>query len=306
MNPTTSVSLTLTQKITELCLSLPELIFLIGDDSFILDTAEVFTKLGHFCHPLVIIVFADSPEAVRDKIVARLPILHPDTQKKEQETIRHLTGISDACLPLPAITFKKLTDLTISPIQNTKYAVIIDRNHLDQTKFISSKTSILTEEITDIGETDQTEFIAQAVHSRYAHKHHKPIHWNELTPTQQDQNICQAAHHLIKFAILGYRICPGEDPKKWNQLQQQLTTEGISFLAELEHNRWWAVMLANGWHLNERRDDQQMLHPDMIPYSCLNQEAKQKDIDAFESIQMIYQKTGYHPEKYKPKTNSEN
>jgi hypothetical protein len=44
----------------------------------------------------------------------------------------------------------------------------------------------------------------------------------------------------------------------------------------MEHNRWWADRALDGWTLGPRNDANKV-HPNMVPYEELDEEAKQKD-----------------------------
>ena len=48
-------------------------------------------------------------------------------------------------------------------------------------------------------------------------------------------------------------------------------------LAENTHDLWAAQRLAEGWSYGERRDDQQKLHPCLVPYEQLPESEKEYD-----------------------------
>ena len=54
--------------------------------------------------------------------------------------------------------------------------------------------------------------------------------------------------------------------------------QGLSeLLAANTHDLWAAQRLAEGWSYGERRDDQQKLHPCLIPYQQLPESEKEYD-----------------------------
>jgi hypothetical protein len=54
--------------------------------------------------------------------------------------------------------------------------------------------------------------------------------------------------------------------------------QGLSdLLAANTHDLWAAQRLAEGWSYGERRDDQQKLHPCLVPYEQLPESEKEYD-----------------------------
>ena len=66
---------------------------------------------------------------------------------------------------------------------------------------------------------------------------------------------------------------------------ERLMEKGVSVetLAELEHIRWCRYHYLNNWKYGKERDDVKRLHPDLIPFSELSEDAVRKDIEAIKS-----------------------
>ena len=59
----------------------------------------------------------------------------------------------------------------------------------------------------------------------------------------------------------------------------EMTTGEIETLAEVAHARWMAARSLAGWTFGDKRDNDRLLHPDLIPYADLDEAGKQKDRD---------------------------
>ena len=66
---------------------------------------------------------------------------------------------------------------------------------------------------------------------------------------------------------------------------ERLMEKGVKFetLAELEHIRWCRYHYLNNWKYGKERDDVKRLHPDLIPFGELSEDAVRKDIEAIKS-----------------------
>lgn len=263
-----------------MCISLPKSITLEENECSTMENIVCLIKLAHFNKdtPLKIHICSFSINSMENILFSEIPILKQEHMINEYAMIERITGYSCLQLPLPIIDITSNKNLKTS-----------DTNEV----FIGNKNTGLNDNNSQLLNI----FIEKSLNERYARKHGVDLKWNDLTPTQKDQNIYQAAHHIIKFATLGYNIVRGRDDDKWSEFLSGLTDMKIMSLAKMEHNRWWAVMLANGWHVGDVRDNNAMTHPDMIPFECLDEDGIQIDIDAFENIIEVYRELEYYPEK---------
>ena len=58
----------------------------------------------------------------------------------------------------------------------------------------------------------------------------------------------------------------------------------MELLAQLEHRRWMADKHLAGYSYGEVRDEDRMLHPDLVPWEQLTEADKEKDRDNIRQI----------------------
>ncbi len=66
----------------------------------------------------------------------------------------------------------------------------------------------------------------------------------------------------------------------------------LELLAEMEHRRWNAEMLLNGWIYGEVRNEALKIHDNIIPYSKLEDPIKKYDREAVQNIPLILASVG--------------
>jgi len=66
-----------------------------------------------------------------------------------------------------------------------------------------------------------------------------------------------------------------------------LGTGFVEELAEMEHNRWMAERLMDGWRWGVERDNMKKFHPDILPYQQLRESVKELDRNVVEQIAML-------------------
>jgi hypothetical protein len=72
-----------------------------------------------------------------------------------------------------------------------------------------------------------------------------------------------------------------------------LQSEQLELLARMEHDRWWADRVLDGWTLNELRDNKRKYHPNLVPYDELTEPIKQLDRDSVLQMVEILNSEGY-------------
>lgn len=89
---------------------------------------------------------------------------------------------------------------------------------------------------------------------------------------------------------LGYRIVPTENLGSMRAVKN-FSIEEIEYLAYLEHERWVKERVSNGWIYGKARDDERRIHPDILPYDQLSEDAKEYDrLFAYKLIDILASK----------------
>jgi len=106
--------------------------------------------------------------------------------------------------------------------------------------------------------------------------------WAELPPHKKRANQNAAAHLDVKLRIAGCRLLDLEAPEPAVAFPPDAQT--MEILAQLEHRRWMADKYLAGYTLGKRRDDDRMLHPDLIGWEDLSEPDREKDRDGLRQI----------------------
>ena len=111
--------------------------------------------------------------------------------------------------------------------------------------------------------------------------------WRELGPFLRASNIAAADHIETKLRILLGEDAP-EDPGERCRLAyarfEATDGEARERLREIEHRRWLRFYRFYNWRYAPIRDDNARVHPNLIPYEALSEEARQKDDYAWQML----------------------
>jgi hypothetical protein len=113
--------------------------------------------------------------------------------------------------------------------------------------------------------------------------------WADLPETARNANRITADHFEVKMRALGYRIVPKNEQAEI----AVLSSDQLELLARMEHDRWWADRLLDGWTLHAERDNQRKFHPNLVPYDELTEPIKQLDRDSVLQMIEILDREGY-------------
>lgn len=111
--------------------------------------------------------------------------------------------------------------------------------------------------------------------------------WPALTERLRNSNRRAVAHMPAKLASLGFDITPllrsGDlSPAARPVIHSSETlfrnASELMALARLEHQRWMADRLVDGWRYGETRDDLKRIHPNFVPFDDLSPEIAAFDI----------------------------
>lgn len=147
---------------------------------------------------------------------------------------------------------------------------------------------------------DLTETIAQTLHSNYVANRRRDgtydpdlqeshRDWDRLPETYREANRAQARFATERLATIGCEVRPTED---WEVGQPVFKPEEIEAMAETEHERWCADRTADGWTYGKVRDNIQLRHPDLVPWSQLDESTREKDREAVRELPTVLAREG--------------
>jgi ppGpp synthetase/RelA/SpoT-type nucleotidyltranferase len=116
--------------------------------------------------------------------------------------------------------------------------------------------------------------------------------WDNLSPALQNSNLSQVAFYetMLKRVNLGIRKA---DKPKLFDIEKNLTKEDYDFLAMLEHARWNAERLINGWRCGPKKDISAKINPCITAWDNLDDEIKSYDYEPVKNIPSMLAKIGY-------------
>jgi voltage-gated potassium channel Kch len=106
--------------------------------------------------------------------------------------------------------------------------------------------------------------------------------WSELPAHKKKANQHAAAHLDVKLRIAGCEARPLSFPVP--EVCFPPDEALLEQLAQLEHRRWMADKFLAGYSYGEVRDEDRMLHPDLIPWDALTDPDKDKDRENIRAI----------------------
>lgn len=118
------------------------------------------------------------------------------------------------------------------------------------------------------------------------------MRWKKLDPALQYSNRLQVAfyEHLLKRVDLGIRKVKNPVPL---DLKGELPASDRDILARLEHARWNAERLLEGWRYGPEKNLVKKLNPYLVAWEKLDDEIKPYDYDPVDNIPMMLEKIGY-------------
>jgi len=120
---------------------------------------------------------------------------------------------------------------------------------------------------------------------------HNPslVGWRELTEDKKDSNRWQADHLSVKLRAIGYT--EGDVITLEQASKDAWLLHGLS---EMEHRRWCAALLMDGWrHGPGKKDNLRKTHPCLVPYEDLSDAEKAKDDTMIHNIANLVSSTGW-------------
>jgi hypothetical protein len=141
------------------------------------------------------------------------------------------------------------------------------------------------------------ERIARAIHERYraSQAGHKPVGdpalvpWDQLSEALKESNRHQADQIPEKLTRIGCGFAPaGHSDGSFTGF----TPEEIEILSEMEHERWVAERVANGWTEGPRDVDAKRT-PHLAPWAELDEPTREYDRNAVRTILPLMAEAGF-------------
>jgi hypothetical protein len=117
--------------------------------------------------------------------------------------------------------------------------------------------------------------------------------WKELAESLRDDNRNGADHINYKLARLRMSVAAGLAPATPTEAE-------LDELSALEHARWMASRGLAGYRHGPTRDDTLLFHPDMKPYSELDDDGRRKDRDQARAMLAQLAAAGESPVRVRP------
>jgi len=141
--------------------------------------------------------------------------------------------------------------------------------------------------------------LAEAIHREYL-AHVKAgtgvppptaVPWADLTEEFRDSNRNQAREIQEKLRTVNCGIMP--KAMGVARVVTAFTDEQVELLSRMEHDRWMAEKLQNGWVAGTPRDDDKKIHPDLVPWEVLPEQEKEKDRNSVRTIPYLLREAGF-------------
>jgi ppGpp synthetase/RelA/SpoT-type nucleotidyltranferase len=139
------------------------------------------------------------------------------------------------------------------------------------------------------------EVISQGIHEAYRRNKTQPsadpsmADWARLPETLKNSNREQANHIFDKLREIGLSVKPAENGKAE---PFEFAAAELERLAEMEHGRWNAERLLDGWRFGETKDVAGKISPYLVPWAILPDEVKKWDRLAVKEIPVLLAKVG--------------
>ncbi|MCP5246106.1 MAG: NAD-binding protein [Burkholderiales bacterium] len=293
-------------------------ILLLGNHDFSDDLVLRFAKLGHYGTPQPIHVTLAGPQAESRR--ALLSMQHPvlsdiititakdielsflnaqTTQQLITSAKPDITYVCAADTEATLIWTKTLTRLPLNcPVIVCQFADTLLARRVESLcalhthfRFVYPLNNIFSFDALFNTSHDQ---LAMLIHDHYVASQEDAgdtpennaslINWAELPETLKDANRNQADHLQIKC-----RILTGSNQYTPEQIEHALQDQkACERLARMEHDRWIAEKLLDGWQpTTGEKDTARRLSPALVPWNDLPESERQKDRDAVANIPQL-------------------
>ena len=116
------------------------------------------------------------------------------------------------------------------------------------------------------------------------------VPWSALPAHKKKANQHAAAHMPVKLRFSYCLALPAGHPAP--EVPFPTSEKNLEMLAQLEHRRWLADKYLAGYSYGPVRDEDQMLHPDLIPWEDLSEADREKDRNNIRQIPELLEMQG--------------
>lgn len=179
----------------------------------------------------------------------------------------------------------EIIDDDFMPITTDKQ-ILADHEPIEYFETLDETISI------DIVVNDGLDLMARTLHNAYlrvqvtrgesVENNASLIRWADLPAHKKKANQNAAAHIDVKLRQYGC-VALGSAAAS-PEVAFPPDDESLERLAQLEHRRWMADKYLAGYSYGESRDEDRMLHPDLIPWEQLPESDREKDRDSIREI----------------------
>jgi hypothetical protein len=138
-------------------------------------------------------------------------------------------------------------------------------------------------------ELERKGYICGEVTDDEAKTHSSLRPYSELPEYEKEQNLDNVRHIATKLAHSGYIMIPARS----NEPAFEFPGSQMEKLAEMEHERWMALKLNEGWKYAPQTDKEHKWHADLLPWEDLSGEQKHKDRIMVQAIPKVLREAGY-------------
>jgi hypothetical protein len=151
-----------------------------------------------------------------------------------------------------------------------------------------------------LGET-RSEVLARSGHEEYLREQEargatpatnpSMLPWDDLPEELRESNRRQQDHALVKLRAVGCEVVPLDGSLDG---LVEFSADEVELMAELEHDRWLAERLFEGWtQAPGPKDPERRTHPDIVPYDELADEVKELDRMVVRRLPALFAAGGY-------------
>lgn len=149
-----------------------------------------------------------------------------------------------------------------------------------------------------IEDSSLREILAENIHKEYQKNQYEEFknndpstrNWEELNESLRNSNLQQADHIFRKLQEISYNLRKVED-KEINIIE--FSDEEVEIMSEMEHGRWNAERLLDGWTWGKEKDVEKKISPYLVSWDELSEEVREWDRQTVRKIPEFLASVGF-------------